>query len=127
MIALQDQDLPTLHFDCHTPIIFEKEKFFDAMSRFDYASDIGLTMKSLYGNICYPDAPCLAEQKKTVFKSYTLSELNLRFEKPKLLSFNDQGMNDSLKIFLYQNFSLPSPMEIKPINSLEKVRNTLQR
>ena len=62
------------------------------MSRFDYASGIGLCMKSLYGNIYYPDAPCLAEQKKTVFKSYTLDELNLRFEKPILLSFNDQGL-----------------------------------
>ncbi|MFA5816200.1 MAG: hypothetical protein WC865_11320 [Bacteroidales bacterium] len=111
MIALEEQNLPTLHFDCHTPIIFEKEKFIEAMSRFDYASGIGLCMKSLYGNIYYPDAPCLAEQKKTVFKSYTLDELNLRFEKPILLSFNDQGLNDSLKIFLYQNFSLPSPLE----------------
>ncbi|MFA5815740.1 MAG: hypothetical protein WC865_09000 [Bacteroidales bacterium] len=88
-----------------------RQFFIDAMSRFDYASGIGLCMKSLYGNIYCPDAPCLAEQKKTVFKCYTLDELNLRFEKPILLSFNDQGMNDSLKIFLYQNFSLPSPLE----------------
>jgi len=111
MITLEEQNLPTLHYDCHTPIVFEKEKFINVMNRFDYASGIGLCMKSLYGNIHYPDAPCLTEQKKTVFKSYTLDELNLQFEKPMLLSFNDQGLNDSLKIFLYQNFSLPSPLE----------------
>lgn len=115
MIALADQNLPTLHFDCHTPILFEKEKFIETMSRFDYASGIGLCMKSLYGNIHYPDAPLLAEQKKTVFKSYTLDELNLRFEKPILLSLNDQGLNDSLKIFLHQHFSLPSPLETAPM------------
>ena len=34
-LALEKQGLPTLHYDCHTPILFEKENFFAAMSRFD--------------------------------------------------------------------------------------------
>jgi hypothetical protein len=114
--ALEEQDLPTLHYDCHTPIIFDKLKFPLAMARFDYASGIGLTMKSLYGNIHYPKAPLLVEQKKTVFKYFTLAELRERFTDSILLSFNDQGLNDSLKIFLYQQFPDSSPLETKPID-----------
>jgi len=115
MITLEQQNLPTLHFDCHTPIIFEKEKFVDAMSRFDYGEGIGLTMKSLYGNIHYPNAPCLDGQKKTAFRFYTLGQLQQRFERASLLSFNDDGLNDSLKVFLHQNFQLPSPLETGPM------------
>ncbi len=114
-LALEAQNFPTLHYDCHAPIIFDKREFPLAMARFDYASGIGLTMKSLYGNIHYPKAPCLVEQKRTVFKYFSLVELEERFTGPMLLSFNDQGLNDSLKIFLYQKFRLPSALETKPI------------
>ena len=115
LIALQEQNLTTLHFDCHTPIILEKGKFIDAMTRFDYASGIGLTMKSLYGNIHCAKAPCLEQQKKTVFKHFTIDQLQQRFEKASFLSFNDDGLNDSLRVFLHQNFRLPSPLETGPM------------
>ncbi|MCX6224629.1 MAG: hypothetical protein NTV01_07750, partial [Bacteroidia bacterium] len=51
-----------------------------------------------------------------VFKYFSLAELEERFTGPMLLSFNDQGLNDSLKIFLHQNFRLPSALETKPID-----------
>jgi hypothetical protein len=110
-LALEAQDLPTLHFDCHTPILFEKEKFIDAMARFDYASGIGLTMKSLYGNVYHEIAPLLAGEKKVVFSFYNLAQLESKFKYPFFLSYNDLGLNDSLKVFLYQKFREPSPFE----------------
>jgi hypothetical protein len=116
MEALNDRQLPALHFDCHTPIIFNKKRFCEVMASFPIGEGIGLTMKSLYGNIHYPKAPCLVEQKRTVFKYFSLAELEERFTGPMLLSFNDQGLNDSLKIFLHQNFRLPSALETKPID-----------
>jgi len=33
-----------------------------------------------------------------------------------LMAFNDDGLNDSLKIFLYQNFREPSSLETSPID-----------
>ena len=114
-LALEKQGLPTLHYDCHTPVIFEKKKFIEAMSRFDYASGVGLTMKSLYGNIYYPKAPLLAGEKRTLFSFYKIQQLEAMLQHAFLLAFNDQGLNDSLKVFLYQKFREPSPLETIPI------------
>jgi hypothetical protein len=82
-LALEKYGLPTLHYDCHTPAIFEKKKFIDAMSRFDYASGIGLTMKSLYGNIYYPKAPLLAGEKRILFSFFKIQQLEA-FRSPQL-------------------------------------------
>ena len=114
-LALENQGLTTLHYDCHTPILFEKEKFIADMSSFDYDTGIGLTMKSLYGNIHYPQEPLLANEKKTVFTFHKLAQMEALMQHPFLLAFNDQGLNDSLKVFLYQQFREPSPLETIPL------------
>lgn len=109
------QELPANHYDCHTPILFNKARFPEIMSRFDYATGIGFTMKSLYGNIVYPDAPKLCNEKKTVFKIFTLEELNERLKSCGFVSYNDDGMNTALKVWLCQNYPTPSPWEVGQI------------
>jgi len=111
MEVLRSHGLSTLHFDCHTPIIFNKEKFKDIIPVFNYQDDIGYTMKSLYGNVMYPDGPFLTDQKKTVFRNYTLSQLNKRLGTCTFMSFNDQGLNHSLKWWLMEYFPEPSSYE----------------
>jgi hypothetical protein len=99
-------------FDCHTPILFNKARFPEIISRFDYASGIGLCMKSLYGNIAYPEAPLLVDQKKTVFRFFNLEELNARLKSCGFVSYNDEGLNSSLRVWLNQQFPEPSPWEV---------------
>lgn len=111
MEVLRERKLPTLHFDCHTPIIFNKEKFFEIMNTFDYKQGIGYTMKSLYGNMVYPDGPFLTDQKKTVFKQFKLAELRKRLNEPTFMAFNDEGLNNSLKWWLVENFGTRSRFE----------------
>jgi hypothetical protein len=106
------QGLPALHFDCHTPIIFNKTRFPEIMARFDYATGIGLCMKSLYGNIVYPDGPELNDEKKTVFRFFNLEELKIRLRNAVLVSYNDDGLNPSLKVWLHTSFPDPSPWEV---------------
>jgi len=111
MQVLQERDMATLNFDCHTPIVFNKEMFFRIMNTFDYRQGIGYTMKSLYGNTVYPDAPFLTDQKVKIFKNYTLSDLRSMLSAPMFMSFNDQGINNSLKWWLIETFCQRSSYE----------------
>jgi hypothetical protein len=106
------QNLPCNHYDCHTPILFNKDRFPEIMSRFDYATGIGYTMKSLYGNVACTDGPRLGQEKKTVFKIFTLNELNDRLNSCGFVSYNDDGLNSALKVWLIRNYPDPSPWEI---------------
>jgi len=116
MLALDAAGLPALHYDCHTPILFEKEKFIEAMNRFDYACGNGLTMKSLYGNVWCQNGPQLSNEKKVIFQNMTIRRIEEKLMQSSLMAFNDDGLNDSLKIFLYQNFREPSSLETSPID-----------
>ena len=108
---LINQGLSAFHFDCHTPILFNKNRFPEIISRFDYESGIGLCMKSLYGNIAYPVAPQLSGEKKTVFNRFKLAELEARLAYCDFVALNDDGLNKSLKIWLHQSFPDPSTWE----------------
>lgn len=97
--------LPCFHFDCHTPMVMNKEKFKTVIAGFDYKNGIGLTMKSLYGNVVYGiNGTILNGQKKTIFKHYKLQEIDKRILGAQFISFNDHGLNDSLKWWLIDQF-----------------------
>lgn len=112
MEELQRQGQMTLHFDCHTPILFNKQDFQQIMQLFAWHTDIGFTMKSLYGNIVYAENNVnLTNQKRTIFRNFTLEEINKRLEEPTFMSFNDDGLNNSLKWWLIDNFRSRSRFE----------------
>jgi hypothetical protein len=113
MEILNQKGLTAYHFDCHTPILFNKNLFPEVMKNFPYQEGIGLTMKSLYGNSHYSDSGVLlSDQKKTVFKYYTKSQLDQRLAECGFMSFNDFGLNDALKIWLDETFSERSTWEL---------------
>lgn len=104
--------LPALHFDYHAPIIFCKHDFPQIVNRFDYASDVGLTMRSLYGNVKYPDARKLTNEKKIIFKPHTLQQIQEKVAAATyFIAYNDDGLNDALKYWLITNFTDPSMWE----------------
>ena len=103
--ALIAKNLPCFHFDCHTPMLMNKEQFKTVIAGFDYKNGIGLTMKSLYGNAVYGTGGILLTgQKKTIFKHYKLQEINKWILGAQFISFNDPGLNDSLKWWLIDQF-----------------------
>jgi hypothetical protein len=113
MHILSSKGLPTLHYDCHTPIIFDKTIFQEIVGDFDYQSGIGYTMKSLYGNSVQPEGKLLTIEKRTVFEHKTTEELDSLLSKSTFLAFNDNGINLSLKKWLFSHFPAPSEWEIK--------------
>jgi hypothetical protein len=104
MEVLREKHYATLHFDVHTPIVFNKLLFPEIMGRFDYKEGIGYTMKSLYGNVMYPDGEFLTDQKQKIFRNYRLSAIRSMLSAPMFMSFNDQGLNQALKWWLYDTF-----------------------
>jgi hypothetical protein len=113
METLVNKGLPAYHFDCHTPILFNKNIFPEVIKQFNYQEGSGLTMKSLYGNVVYAESgKFLNDEKKTVFRHYDLDQLNVRLEDCDFMSFNDEGLNPELKKWLYGHFPNRSRWEL---------------
>lgn len=108
---LKKKGYPTLHFDCHVPIVINKKLFPEVMSKFDYEKDTGYTMKSLYGNVIHPDAPRLNGQKVVIFRPYILQDIRIKVKNRSFVAFNDDGLKPAFKTWLYINFPKPSKYE----------------
>lgn len=115
---------PAFHFDCHVPIVFNKKIFPEVISKFDYEKDTGFTIKSLYGNVIYPDGPMLKGEKVVIFKPYVFSDIKERVKNRTFIAFNDDGLKIALKQWLYTQFTKPSkyekPSEIDPFFEIMK-------
>lgn len=112
MEILNQKGMTAYHFDCHTPIIFNKHLFPLVMAEFPYKDGIGLTMKSLYGNSVYAESGTfLQNEKKTVFKFYNHDQLRARLNGCGFMSFNDMGLNKELKLWLDKQFPNQSSWE----------------
>ncbi len=113
---LMEHGIVPLHFDHHAPIVFNKAKFPDVVSVFDYATDVGLTIKSLYGSVIYPGAPKMNGEKVAIFKPYTLSQISKFLANALYAANNDKGLNDSFKYWLFTQFPEATPWETEPIS-----------
>jgi len=108
---LQKRGLPTLHFDCHTPIIFNKKKCLQVFSHFDYKQGIGYTMKSIYANAAKVKPTQLNGEKVLVTKPHTQSELNELTENTTIVSLKDEAITPDLKYFLAKKYPKKSKFE----------------
>lgn len=105
------------HYDCHTPIIFNKKKFVEVISQFDYEKNQGYTMKSLYGNVVYNHGVPLDGNKKVIFRNFIYNDILERLKSCTFCSVNDSGLNLDFKIYLYRHFPDQSEFEKDEMNS----------
>lgn len=109
---LISKHLPALHYDCHAPMVINKQKFPQAISQFDFEKNIGYTMKSLYGNVIYgKDGKRLNGEKVTIFKKMTTHEIKRHCIRAMFVAVNNAGLNASFKEWLYEVFPDPSRYE----------------
>jgi hypothetical protein len=94
-----------MQYDYHAPMLMNKHSFISVMAKFDYASEIGYTFRSLYGNILKLPAIPILHQKTVVFKFHTLEQIIAKTLNINFVGYNDQGLNDSLKWWLIDRFS----------------------
>ena len=102
--------LPTLHYDCHTPILINKHKFPQIMKQFNFEDDIGYTMKSLYGNSMNFESPFRADMN--IKTHLTIEQIRAVVNEYTIMAYNDSGLNTDLKQFLREKFPKQSKFEI---------------
>lgn len=107
---LKKRKLPTLHFDCHTPIILNKKKFPEVIEYFAYRDGIGYTMKSLYANFLRLEG--VHRPDLNIKSPSTLSAITQATEGETIMAFNDRGLSGDLKKFLQIKFPNKSKYEI---------------
>lgn len=105
--------LSTWHFDCHLPFIVNKKKFVEIFKRFDYASFIGYTWKSIYGNAAMVHPELLKSMDYSIFLKYTDQELQRRLSHFPFMSVNDGGLTENVKAWLQNRFPNPCKFEKK--------------
>jgi len=113
--TLRDKGYPTLQYDYHAPMLMNKKLFPRCMDQFDYAHDIGLTFRSLYGNYCQLPVRHIGHYKKTVYKNYKLKELNSYLSDCVFVGYNDNGINPSLEMWMFERFPERSQYECTEI------------
>lgn len=111
MNILVQKGFTAYHFDCHVPIVLNKKLFPEVIKQFDFERNIGYTMKSLYGNVIYPDGPLLNGEKVTMFRPYSLKDSIERMKDRQFIAFNDTGLTPVLKEILYNMFPSSSKYE----------------
>lgn len=102
--------LPTVNFNIHYPIVYNKEKFLQTVPLFRWGMYHGYAIKSLYCNSLKIEGECGIECKiKQPFRIADLQELTFGKE---LFSFGDEALNDSMKQYLQQLYPKKSRWEI---------------
>lgn len=108
---LSQKGIVPLHFDHHAPFLMKKSLIDETYEQFDYASDVGLTVKSLYGSLHYPDAPLMKDEKVLFRAPFTLDYIRKRVKPALFVANNDTGLTPSFKFWLSETFPTPSPFE----------------
>jgi hypothetical protein len=82
-------------------------------------------MKSLYGNGAKLSGTEITTEKVRVFSHYTFGQINELSKDACFLSYNDDGLNDSLRYWLASRFPQPSSWEL-PYLFIDKIADIVQ-
>jgi hypothetical protein len=110
MDILQAKGLPTLHYDGHLPIIYDKKKFIEVMHACNWKKRFGYVIKSLYANSIetdekepYPDCK--------IDRGCSIEELHEMVDGRFMFSIGDNAVNDCFKEFIEGLFNQKSKYE----------------
>ena len=117
-LALKERNLPTLQYDYHAPMLMNRLEFPRVMAQFDFEEGIGYTFRSLYGNVLALPAIPVDGHKVTIYNPYTVDQINRRVGLASFVGYNDEGLNDALKIWLWQQFPRQSRYEKDACNDI---------
>jgi hypothetical protein len=95
---LEERNLPTIHYDLHCPIIYNKEKFKTIFTHLKTE----VAVKSIYANIVQGNSVFLQDNK--INKQLTKSQIIENTESRPFLSMNDKAINEHLKQFLIKKY-----------------------
>ena len=110
---LKSENKPTIHFDCHTPVMIDKKRFPEIMSQYNYEEGFGYVMKSLYLNNCRRHNIQHYEGFKKLLKDqmYRHAEINEMLQEAWFMSFQDSSLNGALMMWMKETFPEISEFE----------------
>lgn len=109
--VLLARDLPTVNYNVHTPIVYDKKAFKTLMAQYDWTGKKGFIAKSLYGNTLQLTDTVPVED----FKIQTPKEKKAIYRKifgKQILSTNEFSMNQEMKDVLWELYPDPSKWEV---------------
>lgn len=110
MEALKAQGYPTLNYDTHLPIIYNKILFPAAMSLYDWSIPFGYVVKSLYANTVGLKGTHILDCKLN--KRRVKDETARIIKKRPAFSIGDGGLNENLKALIHELYPNPSKYEL---------------
>lgn len=116
---LQSENKPGYHLDAHIPDMYDKTKCPEVMLNYDYGTDNGYTINTLYLNNCLKESeldPALqVNSVRAAFGKSLDDESAIRdiMTGKKFLMYNDVGLTPSLKKIMVDLFPIPSKFEAR--------------
>lgn len=107
-MALKERGLPDMHFDIHTPIIYNKQQFASVMEQYDWTIQHGYVIKSLYANSLRIPGVNYTDTKIKACRSHdSLSQI---FQS-QFVSIGERAVCKYLQSFLQEKYPYPSRFE----------------
>ena len=127
---LRVRGFPTLHYDTHLPMIYDRDRFVQIMQDFPrqyYESDrprkgkwatlpkhLGFTINTMYCNQAAVNPAHLGREKLSLGKgsmNWNVPKLHRKIAGRKYLGYDDAGFTPALQQVLYELFPTPSRFE----------------
>lgn len=109
---LKKEGLPTLNYDVHFPIVYNKEKFKQVMAMYDWSIQHGYVVKSLYCNTLEVEGTRIKDCK--LFTRKLKDDLRRWAKGKTVFSIGDGAINGQLELFLKELYPRPSKFEVAP-------------
>lgn len=108
--VLDSKHLPTKNFDCHAPVVYNKDKFKRVMSTYDWTVHYGYVIKSLYCNTLGINGKKCEDLKIT--SHLKCAHLEALVSGRKFFSIGDGATGSDMEIFLQYLFPKKSKYEL---------------
>ncbi len=101
------------HFDSHVPQLLDKQKFQEVMQSYDYESDIGFCINTLYFNSIGAEPQSYQDEVKASVENKCCGGVARKITGKTWLGYNDRGLENGVKEFLESCFPLQSQYEME--------------
>lgn len=109
--AMREKNKPTFYFDSHMPIVYNKQKFINITSQYDWSGKVAYVIKSLYCNSL--EISPVMERDYKINKLCLAQELQQLITSAKVFSIGNLAINEQLRIVLDQLYPEASRWEKK--------------
>lgn len=97
---LKERKLPDYNFGVHVPMPINTANMLRMLNGIDWKSGVGISFRTIYGNMFCVRGSIHQVKDPNVNSHHTEAQLQERFKDEPFMSYNDRGLNRSLKRFL---------------------------